>query len=278
MRIVVFVDMEGITGICCREQTEPGQALYAEGCDLMVGDMNAVVQGLVDAGVDDIVVWDCHGRSFNVGLPPLHPAARYMRGSSANGLRGPRLDGGADGLILLGYHAMAGTLHAVLEHTMSSTSWFRLAVNGRAIGEIAYDAALAGDVGVPVIMVSGDDKACAEAHAFLGRAITTVCVKEGLARHAAVLIPPARTAEMLREGARQAVTNRQRAKPFRFSRPAVVELTHKHTEQADAADLRPFKGRRLDGFTVQWTAPGFPEWHGFTMRRPPPSGAAGAGA
>ena len=271
MRIVVAVDMEGITGICCREQTNPGDPLYGEGCELMVGDINAVVEGLAAAGVDDIVVWDCHYRSFNVRLPPLHPAARYLRGSPANSVRIPMVDRTTAGVILLGYHAMAGTKHAVLEHTMSSASWFRLAVNGRAIGEIGYDAALAGAAGVPVIMVSGDDKACAEAHSFLGAGLTTVCVKQGLARHAAVLLPPAKTREMLREGARTAVERQTRVKPFRFRTPAVVELTYKHTEQADGADLRPFKGRRIDGYTVQWTAPNFAAWNGFTSVNPPPS-------
>jgi D-amino peptidase len=271
MRIVVAVDMEGITGICTRGQVMPGDPLYAEGCELLVGDINAVVAGLVEAGVDDIVVYDSHYASFNARLPVLHPAAQYMRGVGANGLRWPIVDARTDGVILLGYHAMAGTLHAVLEHTMSSMSWFRLTVNGRAIGEIAYEAALVGDLNVPVIMVSGDDKACAEAHDFLGRNLVTVCVKQGLARHGAVLLSPAKTTEMLKNGAKKSVARIHRAKPFRFRKPAVVELTYKHTEHADTADLRPFKGRRLDGYTVQWTAPDFAAWHGFTMRNPPPS-------
>lgn len=262
MKIIVAVDMEGITGICCREQTVPGDALYAEGCDLLAGDINAVVEGLVEAGVDDIVVWDCHGRSFNARLPALHPAACYLRGGEPNGKRLSIVDKKTDGVILLGYHAMAGTLHAVLEHTMSSASWFRLRVNGREIGEIAYDAALVGEVGVPVLMVSGDDKTCAEARAFLGDQVTAICVKQGLARHAAVLLPPEKTRVLLRQGAIQAVKRLGAVKPFRFRKPTVVELTFKHTEAADGADLRCFKGRRLDGYTVQWCASNFSVWHG----------------
>lgn len=269
MKILVTVDMEGITGICCREQTTVGAPLYAEGCELLAGDINAVVEGLVDAGVDDIVVWDCHGASFNARLPVLHPAARYLRGSEANAQRLSPVREGADGVILLGYHAMAGTLHAVLEHTMSSASWFRMRVNGREVGEIAYDAALAGASGVPVLMVSGDDKACAEAREFLGAAVTTVCVKQGLSRHAALMLSPSRTREMLREGAARAVRQRRRVKPFRFRKPVVVELTYKHTEHADAADLRCFDGQRVDGYTVQWRAPDFAAWHGACKLNPP---------
>lgn len=272
MRIVVMVDMEGITGICKREQTIPGDPLFAEGRELMIGDINATVQGLVDAGVDDIVVYDCHYYSFNVPLPPLHPAARYMRGAAANGVRVPGIDRKTDGVILLGYHAMAGTLHAVLEHTMSGLAWFNLAVNGRSIGEVGYDAALAGAEGVPVLMVSGDDKVCAEARDFLGRHVTTVCVKEGYARHGALLLSPARTKEMLRAGAAKAVKQVGKVKPFKFRKPAVVELTFKHTSDADNADLRMFRGRRVNGFTVRWTAPDFRAWHGFSASHPPPCG------
>jgi len=272
MRIMMGVDMEGITGICSREQTSREARLYAEGIELMAGDINAAVAGLVDAGVEEIVVWDNHASSFNAPFPKLHPAARYRRGGAANGLRWAGLEPGFDGLILLGYHARAGTAHAVLEHTMSSASWFRLKVNGREIGEIGIDGALAGAVGVPVIMVSGDDKLCAEARELFGPDIQTVCVKTGHARHGATLLPPERTAEMLRAGAAEAVRNIAKVKPLDLGSPAVVELTYKHTEHADAADLRVFDGRRIDGYTVRWTCPDFASWMGFTAANPPPTG------
>lgn len=269
MRIVIGCDMEGITGITCREQTMHDGRLGPEGVALMVGDINAAVAGLAASGVDDIIVWDNHWRSFNVPLPALHPAARYMRGSSANQFRWPIIDKNTGGLILLGYHARAGTLHAVLEHTMSSEAWHRLRVNGRQIGEIGIDGALAGSMGVPVIMTSGDDKLCAEAKELFGPAVTTVCVKQGLARYGAVCLPPERTAKMISAGAAEAVKNVGQCKPLDLGSPAVVELTFKHTWQADEQDLRPFAGRRLDGYTVQWTCPNFAAWMGFTSANPP---------
>ena len=111
MKIMMGVDMEGITGITTREQTFPEGRLYAEGIELMAGDINAAVAGLADAGVEEIVVWDNHAASFNAPFLKLHPAARYVRGGGPNKLRWPGLDGSFDGLILLGYHARAGTLH-----------------------------------------------------------------------------------------------------------------------------------------------------------------------
>ena len=272
MKIMMGVDLEGITGVATREHTTPEGRLYGEAIELMVGDINAAVQGLVDAGADEIVVWDNHMASYNAPFAKLHPAATYRRGSAANNLRWAGLDDSFSGLILLGYHAQAGTLHAVLEHTMSSQSWFRLTVNGRPIGEIAIDGASAAAVGVPVIMVSGDDKLCAEAKALFGPAIEAVCVKTGHARHGAMCLPPAKSAELLRAGAARAVANAGQCKRLDLGSPAVIELTFKHTDHADSQDLSRFDGRRIDGYTVRWTAPSLVEWLGYTMKNPPPRG------
>ncbi len=278
MKIVVSVDMEGLTGVCRPEQVQGGEAgefqsrKIPEGIELMIGDVNATVAGLAKAGVDDIIVWDAHFRSFNAPLARLHPAARYLFGGSPNGLRFQYLDRKTDGLILLGYHAKAGTKHAVLEHTMTSIEWLKVKVNGREIGELGWDAALAGAVGVPVIMASGDDKFCAEAHEFLGPDVVAVCVKQAIARHAALCLPPAKTAEMLAAGAAEAVKRIGKVKCFDFGSPVTVEITHKHTYLADQADLRVHNGRRIDGYTVAWTAKDFATWAGFTTDNPPPQG------
>jgi len=272
MKIMMGVDMEGITGIVSRDHVSATGRLYAEGMELAVGDVNAAVGGLVDAGVDEIVVWDNHSASFNHRLPKLNPAASYRRGGSANGLRWQGLDDSFGGLILLGYHAQAGTLGGVLEHTMSSQSWFRLSVNGRAIGEIGIDGALAGAVGVPVIMVSGCDKLCAEAADVFGPEVVAACVKYGHGRHGATCLPPEKTAGLIRSSAAEAVGRIGKVKPLDLGNPAEVELIYKHTDLADGADLRAFDGRRIDGYTVRWTCPDFAAWMGFTMRNPPPRG------
>jgi D-amino peptidase len=270
MKIMMGVDMEGITGVVSPEQTMPAGRLYNEAVELAVKDVNAAVAGLVDAGADEILVWDNHHTGLNHRLPDLHPAATYVRGGGANGLRWAGLDADTDGLILLGYHARAGTLAGVLEHTMSSQSWLRLTVNARQIGEVGIDAALAGAVGVPVIMVSGCDKLCAEAKELLGPQVVAVCAKTGHARLGAICLPPARSAKLLRAGAAEAVGKIGKVAPLDLGSPAEVELTFKHTDHADKADLRPFAGRRVDGYTVRWTCPDFPAWMGFTMANPPP--------
>jgi D-amino peptidase len=273
MRIMMGVDMEGITGICSQDHTDKAEGRnYAEGCRLAVGDVNAAVAGLADAGVEEVVVWDNHSSSFNHDLTELSPAASYRRGGTRNGLRWHGLRGGEegfDGLILLGYHAKAGTLGGVLEHTMSSREWFRLKINGVECGEMAIDGALAGAVGVPVIMVSGCDKACAEAREVFGPDVVTVEVKKGYGRHGALCLPPEVTAKMLRQAAYEATGCLDKVQPLDLGSPAEIELTYKHTWLADQANLTAFEGRRVDGYTCRWTAPDFPTWWGFTEANPP---------
>ena len=270
MKVVVGVDLEGITGVVSREHTARDGRLYGEAVELMAGDINATVEGLIEAGVEDIVVWDNHGGSLNAAMSKLHGGARYFRGVAANNVRWAELDDKTDALILLGYHAKAGTLHAVLEHTMSSASWLRMKVNGREVGEIAIDGALAGALGIPVIMASGCDKLCAEAVDVFGDDIVTACVKIGLARHGATCLPPEKTRALLKQSAIEAVGRIGKVKPLDLGSPAVVELAFKHTEHADAADLRSFDGHRIDGYTVQWTGSDFPSWYGFSTGNPPP--------
>ncbi len=272
MKIMMGVDLEGITGVMSREHTGRGERRYAEAVELMAGDINAAVEGLLAGGADDVLVWDNHGGALNAPFAKLHGGARYVRGSGGNGVRWRGMDDSVDGLVLLGYHAKAGTHAAVLEHTMSSASWLHLTVNGRQIGEIGIDGALAGAVGVPVIMVSGDDKLCAEAKDLFGDGVTAVCVKQAHARHGAICLPPEQSAKLLREGAADAARNIGRTQPLDLGAPAVVELAFKHTDHADSADLRFFNGRRLDGYTVQWTCPDFTAWMGFTEMNAPPVG------
>ncbi|MCD6291252.1 MAG: M55 family metallopeptidase [Anaerolineae bacterium] len=240
MKIYISTDMEGIAGIVLPEQLRRGTPEYAEARLLLVREANAAVEGALAAGADEIIVFDGHGTGFNFPPEEMHPAARWVHGAHY-WPRFPFLEGSA-GMILLGYHAMAGTLGAVRDHTMSSASWQELRINGRPSGEIALDAAIAGELGVPVIMVSGDDKACAEASAFLGDVVTAE-VKQGIARHAALTLAPTRARELVRERAEEAVRRAAGRHPYRVDRPVTLELTYTGTDSADV--------RFYDGHTVE---------------------------
>jgi D-amino peptidase len=180
-------------------------------------DIAAVVRGLRDAGVAEIVVLDGHG-SGAVVPHRLAPGAKYITGKPRPGpLTG--LDDTFDGMIMLGFHAMMGTPDGVLNHTQSSKSENRYWYNGVESGELAQSAAIAGHFGVPTIMVTGDEATCREARTFFGEGCVTVAVKQGLSREAAVLYPMEETRQMLYEGARRAVAAIPKCQPYKLKLP-----------------------------------------------------------
>ncbi len=177
VNIFIMVDMEGISGICRKSQVLPEGEHYEQGRRYLTWDVNACVSGCFEGGAAKVTVRDAHGGGYHLIWEELDRRASYIQGSSPE----YRMPGIADydGLILLGYHAMAGTPRAVLEHTMSSRHWQNFLLNGKPAGEVAIDAGIAGDSDVPLIMVSGDDKLCAEAKVLLPETVA-VETKQGL--------------------------------------------------------------------------------------------------
>jgi D-amino peptidase len=231
MKIYILADMEGISGIRKAEEVEIGDSPdYAHGCDLLMRDINAAVDGCFRGGATAVVVADTHGGGGQVRIDRMDDRALYE--TPAKRLMMPSLDETFDGVILLGHHAMAGTQDGFLDHTMSSASWFEYRINDSPVGEIGIEAAWAGHFGVPVIMVSGDEATAAEAHATLGD-VECAIVKWGNGRNRAKCLALPHAHERIRETAKTAVGAAGRFKPFKPALPATVELTFYRSDMAD---------------------------------------------
>lgn len=227
MNVYVMVDIEGISGIYTRSQVIPSEPRFHEGRRYMVEDVNSCVAGLKAAGVDKVYVHDCHGGSYSFLWEDLTSEADYYICGSSAGVRFIGLED-CDAVVLLGYHAMAGTAGAVLEHSYNSTRIQNLYMNGEKVGELAFDAAIAGEHGKPVIMVSGDDKTCAEAKALLPN-VTTACVKKGTDVFGAMLLPKEKAHQLIYEKSIEAVQNAANCGLYTFDQPldCVVEGTER---------------------------------------------------
>jgi D-amino peptidase len=221
MNIFIMADMEGISGICMNSQVTSTGEHYQAARRYMTWDVNACVQGCYAGGARKVVVRDAHGTGHNLIWEELDSRARYIQGVSFKE-RMPDI-ASFDGLILLGYHAMAGTPQGILEHTMSSRSWQNFWINGRKSGELALDAGIAADHGVPTIMASGDDKLCLEARRFL-KDLVTVQVKKGLDVEGGELLPKEQAHQLIREGAARAVQNCKSIKPLKIKSPVKLRL------------------------------------------------------
>jgi D-amino peptidase len=223
-----MVDAEGISGIHDREQVMPNGSRYQEGRELMVNDINACVAGCKDAGANKVYVRDAHSSGTNIVWSKLTSLADYYIIGYTGQDRYPGLED-CDGVILLGYHAMAGTPGAILEHTMSSAAVQNYWINGMKAGETAVDAGIVGDKGKPVIMVTGDDKVCKEARELMPNVVTAE-VKKGITWKGGMLLPSEKAYKLIREKAKEAVAGLAHQKPLVFDKP--IRLRAELTERS----------------------------------------------
>lgn len=266
MRVYISADIEGTTGTVSWSQTGgPNSGCYdwAFARRMMTHDVNAAIRGARAAGADYILVKDSHGNSKNLLIDELEPGVELMsgHGSGADGMM-EGIDSSFDAAMLVGYHGMAGTLHGIMEHTISGMV-HRCWVNGVETGEIGLSAATAGHYGVPLVFVSSDAAGCAEA-ASLVAGLKTAVVKHGIGRYMGRLLHPSVTGPLI-ESAVAAAVREMAASPLTYRLPVTVKLEHNRSEETDAACLLD-GWRRLDAFTIEYTAADWPTAHRATRR------------
>lgn len=251
MNVYVMADIEGISGIYCSEQVCPTNSRFTEGRRYLTDDINACVAGLKAGGADKVYICDCHGGSYSLEWANASPDADGYVCGKVGDTRYAGLED-CDAVVLLGYHAMAGTKAAILEHTYSSAEVQNLYINDVKVGEIAVDAAIAGEQGKPVIMVSGDDKTCAEARVFLPDVVTAE-VKQGLSSQGGILLPPEKAHQLIYQKAMEAVQNAGRIKPFIFAAPVTCKLELMERVALPRPSVKPYM-QIIDGRTFSVTA------------------------
>lgn len=258
MNVLISVDMEGVSGIVHPSETNPDRYDYERGRALMTAEANAVIAGVLDAApAADVLVADAHGPFRNLLPEQLDRRARLVRGKPRPLGMLAGLDADTDAVLLVGYHARAGSGPGVITHTMSGDI-LDVRVDGRSLGEIGLNAALAGHTGVPVVLLSGDDAACAEFEELVPGAVT-VAVKDALAAAAAVALHPEVARERLREAAAEAIRRRTRVSPLSIAGPLTVEVDLYSPVSVDLAMLVPGVSRAGGGRTVAFSATDFAE-------------------
>ncbi len=253
MRVYISVDMEGIAGINTSKPTERGDDAYPRSAALMGGEANAAIEGAFDAGAEEVVVNDSHGKMYNLPPEELDPRARLVQGSKAWSMVEAAAEGRFDVALFVGYHARAGHPRGTLAHTYTGGPTLTT-LAGRPTGEYGINAMYLGTLGVPVGMVAGDDALAEEVADWLPWA-ERVVVKRAVSRQAADSLHPARARELVREGARHAVERATTGdlEPLRLDPPIEVGIDFRHGGQADLAAFIPGFRREADR-GVRYTA------------------------
>lgn len=252
MKVFLSVDLEGVSGIVHATETRPDGYDYARARALMTAEANAAIAGVLDAEpAAEVLVADAHGPFRNLLPEELDRRAHLVRGKPRPlGMLGG-LEADTDAALFIGYHARAGSGPAVLAHTMSGDV-LDVRVAGRSLGETGLNAAMAGHLGVPVVLLSGDDVACAELRDLVPSA-RTVAVKQALGQTATVAPHPEEAQERLRRAAREAVARRSEVAPLTLPGPLDVEADLLNPTALDLAELVPGV-TRTGGRTVAFTA------------------------
>lgn len=234
MRVMISADMEGATGVTCPQDVEPHAAGWDRFRKLFTADTNAVALGLLDAGIDDIVINEAHATMRNILLEDLDERVRLLTGrhKPLGMMQGIQE---TDAVVFLGYHAGAGE-KGVLSHTYLGNAILGVWLDGVPASEGYLNAELAKEHGVPVIMVTGDDKACEDALRYAPNA-ERVAVKEYVSRYAAICLPPAKTFKLQREAAVRAASLAGRVEPT--VAPHLIEVEFDAVQLADAAAIIP---------------------------------------
>lgn len=251
LKVYISADMEGVGAAATRAQTSPQGHEYERFRRIMTGEVNAAIEGALEAGATEIVVSDSHGIGQNLLVEELNPKARLIRAWPRPLLMMEGIDESFDAAIFIGYHASEGRPGAVLAHTMSSARFYDLRLNGRSVPEAGFNAAVAGHFGVPVVMISGDQAIIRETRELLGD-IEAAEVKRAIGYHASSSLHPAEARALIKDKAKRALQRLPSFRPYKISYPVRLELDLKSAVEAEL--LAMFPGvERLDGHTIAFT-------------------------
>ena len=237
-KIYISVDYEGATGVVSLRQTRMGQSPEFDRLrELWQADVNAMVQGALEGGADRVLLNEAHGAMINLMADHLPRQVEFISGRVKPDFHMCGVDYGCDAAFLFTHSGAGIHQEGVLAHTYTG-DFFRVKLNGRTVGELHMNAALAGYHGVPVALVAGDSQTCREGREFLG---DVICVetKRGLDRYAALMKSPAVTREELAAAAERATRECGRFRPYRLETPAELEIEFLAVTAATACSFIP---------------------------------------
>jgi len=236
MRVFISADMEGITGVCHRDQLMAGGQDYERARRWLTSDVNAAVQGAFDGGATEVVVADGHATMRNVLLDELHERAQLLCGPAQTrnrqlvqlaGLAPDRFERA----MLVGYHTRAGTPGGLLAHTWVGMAVHEIRLQGKPAGEALLNAAILGDYGIPVVLATGADDFEREVKADLGDDLEVAVVKQTLGPSGVISLSLPAAAERIRAAAERAMTSAR--SPLKVAAPVEVELDFHRREMRD---------------------------------------------
>ena len=247
LKIFIGTDLEGVSGVVTFEKHSYSTGVYYEQSKiLLTKEINAAVEGLLEEGISEIVVFDGHG-SGGINIDYLHPAAKVVMGSGKPLV----IDSSFDAYMFIGQHSMSNTPNGNLADSFSSRTINNIWINGELSGEISNCVLIASHYNVPTIFLSGDDTACNEIKQLIPN-IETVATKKGLGLNAALCLSPENARKAIKAGVKRAVRKLDQFELYKVEPPYEVVIEYKNPESAEYKSKR--NGWKLfDGIKCTYT-------------------------
>lgn len=233
MKVYLSSDMEGTAGVVDWAQCRGPGVEYEIARDLLLGEVNAAIDGAVAAGATSVLVNDSHSTMANLPPDRLHAQASYLSGSHKPLYMMEGLDASFDAILFISYHGSMGT-SGVLSHTYNPRAVAEVRINDLVAGESGVNALVAAAYAVPVVLVTGDQTVGPEAARFCP-GIEVVQVKTAITRFAANSLHPEQARELIRAGAATALSRLDTMAPPEFELPARLEVDYRTADMAEQA-------------------------------------------
>jgi D-amino peptidase len=228
--------MEGITGLVDSTFVDSSKRNYVRGQHIMTDEANHVIETAFAEGCDEVIVNDSHSKMNNLLIEKIHPEAQLISGNNKPFSMVQGLDDSFSGAFLIGYHARTSK-KGVLSHSMIFGAR-NMYINDVEVGELGFNAYVAGYYGVPILMVAGDDQTALEAEALIP-GVTTAVVKKQISRTSALCLTPSKSEKLLREKAKIAIENRDKVQPLTPPDAPLLRIEFANYGQAEWANLLP---------------------------------------
>lgn len=253
IKVLISVDMEGITGVATGEQLGPTGFEYQRFREFMTAEALAAIEGARAGGATEFLVADSHGNMQNLLIDRFPPDVRIIRGSPRQYSMVAGIDSSISAVMFIGYHSATTNPKGVRAHTLSSATLAAVTLNGVPQSESSLNAAVAGMFGAPVVLVSGDDAAVAEVQQIIPN-VEGAVVKRSLGFHSTETMTPQAGQDLIRTKAKAAIERLRQIKPFVVRGPYTLDITYKSYLPAEVAALLPGVTRH-DAHTVRYATP-----------------------
>jgi D-amino peptidase len=250
-KVLISVDMEGITGVVTAEQLGPAGFEYARFREFMTAEALAAVEAAKEAGAGEIVVVDAHGNGQNLLIDRFPAEVRVIRSWPRPLMMMEGIDSSFSAAVFIGYHSATTNRRGVRAHTISSANLAAVELNGTPVGESGINAAIAGHFGVPIVAISGDDAAVGEAQQLIGP-IEGAVVKHALSFHSANTLTPQAGLALIKEKVKAGLAKRASLRPYVVRAPVRLDITFKNYTPAEIVAYLPGI-QRLTAHSIRFT-------------------------